>query len=71
MNKNALLPTLSLLSFATVWCAPWSIEEQMPITSDNLLLSLGDTSRGHTVSKEREKPVEVRAPPRLRRWDLY
>ena len=30
MCKNALFPTLSALSFATVSCAPRSEEEQMP-----------------------------------------
>jgi hypothetical protein len=71
MSKNALFPTLSALPFTTASCAPWSGEEQMPITSDNLPPSIGDTSRGPHGVKQREKPVEVSTPPRLGRWELY
>jgi hypothetical protein len=46
MSNIALFPTLRLVPFATVWCAPRSEEEQMPITSNNLPPSPGDTSRG-------------------------
>ena len=69
MSKKALFPTLSASPFTTISCAPRPAEMQMPMASNRLSPSPGDTSGGHTVSKQRETPVEVRTPPRLGRGD--
>jgi hypothetical protein len=70
VSKKALFPTLSALPFTTVSCAPRSGEVQMPMASNRLSPSPGDTSGGPTVSKQREAPVEVRTAPGPGREEL-
>jgi hypothetical protein len=68
MSENALFPTLSALPFTDVSCAPRSGEEQMPITSNNLPPSLGDTSGGpHGVEAMRSVRGSEASP---RAWAL-
>ena len=64
MNKNALLPTLSLLSVATVCVLPCLnradanfLQQSHPIT--------WQTSEGHAVSTRREKHAEELTPQGL------